>query len=93
LVFVISSKGFPVGSKWIQVDPSGFRFIKHAKPLKVSRDSEELVKFRKIPESSLHLETKMSRCRKFLRAGYVSGLDFSQVLFKKAEKETLRRRG
>jgi hypothetical protein len=58
----------------------GFDLSKHAKPLKVSRDSEELVKFRKIPESSLHLGTKMSWYRKFLRAGYVSGLDFSQVL-------------
>jgi hypothetical protein len=45
----------PSGSKWIQV---GFNLSKHAKTLKVSRDSEELVKFRKILKSSLNSEKK-----------------------------------
>ena len=44
-VFETSSKGFPGGSKGIHM---GFKLSKHGKTLKVSRDSEELVKLKRI---------------------------------------------
>ena len=62
----------------------GFDLSKHAKTLKVSRNSEELVKFRKFFKvhctQKNNLRDKNVLVQEMSRVGHVSGLDLSQVL-------------
>ena len=91
-------QGDPMESKGIQGDPSGSQFNKPKlwNFLEILKNWLSLGKFSKVHCAWKKISgTKMSQCRKWLRAGNVSGVKclgyLKLLLYKKAEKERLRR--